>query len=256
MKSVTALFWGLLVFFTATASFSQSPLTLNTFAGPPLSTPDQAGMYDLVLREAFTRIGVPVRIGHLPAERSLLNADRGIDDGDFVRIAGLETTYTNLIRVPEKITDFEFVAFSRNLRITTPDWESLRPYDVAIVRGWKILEKNLAGAASLTRVKNLRILFTLLAQGRADLAVYSRFEGYEMINRLGLTDIQVLEPPLAVREMFLYLHKKHAALVPEVTAALRAMKADGTYQRIVEQTLGPYRLNSGRPGTKQTGSRP
>ena len=33
--------------------------------------------------------------------------------------------------------------------------------------------------------------------------------------------------------MFLYLHRKHAALVPKLAAALRQMKADGSHQRIL-----------------------
>ena len=61
-----------------------------------------------------------------------------------------------------------------------------------------------------------------------------------MIERLGLQSIRVLEPPLATREMFLYLNKKHLPLIPALTKQLRSMKDDGTYDRIFEKTLGPY----------------
>ncbi len=33
--------------------------------------------------------------------------------------------------------------------------------------------------------------------------------------------------------MYLYLHKKHQALVPRLAQALKDMKADGTYNRIM-----------------------
>jgi hypothetical protein len=36
-------------------------------------------------------------------------------------------------------------------------------------------------------------------------------------------------------EFYLYLHKKHQAIVPLVAEALRAMKRDGAYQRILRQ---------------------
>ncbi len=221
-------------------SFAQQTLALNTFAGPPLSTPEQTGFYDRILIEAFSRIGIAVTIGHLPAERSLVNANSGIDDGDFVRISGLEKIYPNLVRVPEKITDFEFVAFTKHLNLRTDSWMSLNPYYLGIVRGWKILEENLAGAQALLRMKNQRQLFKLLKNGRADAVVYSRLEGYGLMKELKMDDVIVLEPPLARREMFLYLNKKHAGLVPAAAAALQEMKRDGTYDRIKEETLSPY----------------
>jgi polar amino acid transport system substrate-binding protein len=33
--------------------------------------------------------------------------------------------------------------------------------------------------------------------------------------------------------MYLYLNKKHEALVPQIAQALREMKADGTYNKIM-----------------------
>ena len=61
-----------------------------------------------------------------------------------------------------------------------------------------------------------------------------------MIQTLGLDSIRVLEPPLATREMFLYLNKKHLTVVSEIEEQLRNMKLDGTYDHILEETLGPY----------------
>ncbi|MFZ5762518.1 MAG: substrate-binding periplasmic protein [Thermodesulfobacteriota bacterium] len=216
---------------------SAPPLVLNTYAGPPFSTADQQGYYDQILREAFRRLGVPVVIGQLPAERSLLNANSGIDDGDFVRIAGLEKRYPNLVMVPEKIDDFEFVAFTRRLNLETARWSALAPYHVAIVRGWKILEENLAGVWQLSAVDNQEQLFTLLQRDRVDAVVYSRREGHALLWRLGITDGVTLEPPLAVRPMYLYLNKKHQALAVPLAAILKRMKADGTVAAIGRRTL-------------------
>ncbi|MFA6497866.1 MAG: transporter substrate-binding domain-containing protein [Desulfurivibrionaceae bacterium] len=231
-----------LLFFVQTSPLAaQPPLSLNTFAGSPLSTPEQTGYYDRILLEAFRRLKIPITIGHLPAERSLQNADSGIDDGDFVRIAGLEKRYPNLVMVPEKLDDFEFVAFTRTIHLPTTSWTALAPYHVGIVRGWKILEENLAGVKELTAVKNQEQLFILLKNGRADAVVYARKEGFGLIRQLGITDAYALEPPLAVRPMHLYLNKKHAGLVPSLTAVLKKMKEDGTVAAIARQTL-PARL--------------
>jgi len=216
---------------------AQPPLNLTTFTGPPLSTKDQTGYYDRILLEAFGRLKIPITITHLPAERSLRNVDNGIDDGDFVRIAGLEKRYPNLVMVPEKLDDFEFVAFTKTLDLPTSNWATLTPYHVGIVRGWKILEQNLAGAKELTAVKNQEQLFTQLKNGRADVVVYARHEGNAMIKQMGITDAHALEPPLAVRPMYLYLNKKHAGLVAPLAAVLKKMKEEGTFTTIDRQTL-------------------
>lgn len=239
-KYFVVLILGLLTFLTTVDVFAQTTLDLSTYAGSPLSNTDRSGLYDRILTEAFNRIGVKIEITHLPAERSLKNANMGITDGDFVRISGLEKLYPNLVRVPEKIIDFEFVAFSKEHDIKIVDWESCKPFHVGIVRGWKILENNLAEVASLTRVKNQKLLFKLLERNRVDLIVYSRLEGYEVMRQLGMKHIKVFEPPLAVREMFLYLNKKHKSLIPQVDQALKGLKRDGTYEKFVNDTINRY----------------
>ena len=221
-----------------------APLTITTSMTAPLSRDDQTGFYDQILIEAFRRAGQPVRIAHLPTERSITNADLGITDGEFPRISGLRSIYPNLRIVPEKIVDFEFVAFTWRTDIQITDWSSCKPYNVAIVTGWKILEANLADVKSLIRVQNQQLLFTLLAKHRADIVVYSRFEGYEMIRKFDLKSILALEPPLAKREMFLYLHKEHLPLIPEIAKQLRSIKHDGTYDRIFKKTLGIYSMDA------------
>ncbi|HIJ91043.1 MAG: transporter substrate-binding domain-containing protein [Desulfobulbaceae bacterium] len=217
--------------------WAQQPLRLNTFAGPPLSTPEQTGYYDRILIEAFSRLKIPITIGHLPAERSLLNADKGIDDGDFIRVPGLEKRYPNLVMMAEKLDDFEFVAFTRSLNLSINSWEALIPYHVGIVRGWKILEENLATVKKLYTVKNQEQLFTLLKNDRAEVVVYAHKEGHGLLKQMGITDARVLTPPLAMRPMHLYLNKKHASLLAPLAAVLKKMKEDGTVAEIARQTL-------------------
>jgi polar amino acid transport system substrate-binding protein len=56
-----------------------------------------------------------------------------------------------------------------------------------------------------------------------------------------MRDVQLCEPPLAMREMFIYLHKKHKALVPKLANVLREMKQDGRYQILVDKHLTPLK---------------
>lgn len=210
---------------------------LNTDNTYPRSTPDEKGFQDLIIKEMFKRIGHEVKIVHMPSERALANANEGIDDGDFVRISGIEKKYPNLVMVPEKVCDFEFAAFTKNRSITISTWESLKPYNVGIITGWKILEANVVGTRSLTKTRNDEALFDLLQNDRADLVLFDRIQGMAVIKKRQLTGIRILEPLLAKKEMYLYLNRRHALLVPKLAAALQGMKRDGTWQRIIKTNI-------------------
>jgi len=233
------LFGLLLLFLCFSAPASGSPLVLNTDDEYPLSSPDGTGFEDKILKEAFRRIGKEIKIIHLPSERALVNANAGIDDGNFVRIAGLEKTYPNLIRVPEKIWMFEFAVFSKKGDLKIKDWESLKPFDVGIITGWKILEANVLGTRSLTKVNDSEALFNLLLKDRADLVIFDRLQGQVLLKNKGLSEIKSLKPNLAKQDMFVYLHRRHAELVAPLVKALQTMKQDGTFQRLIDSVLYP-----------------
>lgn len=224
---------------------SAQVLTINRAWHWPISSSDERGLFDRLIREAMGRVGVEVALQSVAAERSLRNVDLGLDDGDGPRIAGLEALYPHLIRVPQELVVYDFVAFAIDpavsLRAVDPGgsdpWAGLAGHDVGIVRGWKILEQNIRGARTLTRVRTPELLLLLLAKGRVDVVVFERHMGLHLAHDVGLDGVHVLSPALATRPMYLYLNVRHAALVPRVAAALRAMKEDGTTARIVAEVM-------------------
>lgn len=212
-------------------------LVLNTDGAPPHSRPDDTGFEDRIILEAFRRIGVPVRLVRLPSERALKNAEQGIDDGSYVRIAGLSSQYPNLIMVPEPMSEFSFTAFTRDPALKTAAWADLRARRTGIVTGWKLAEQNLAGAPHISRVRDEDALFALLDKGRVEVVVSSLYSGREVLLNRGYNNVRALSPPLAVLPMHLYMHKKHAALVPLLAQALRQMRQDGSLKRLMAQGL-------------------
>ena len=207
-------------------------LVLNTDGAPPHSRPGDTGFEDRIILEAFRRIDIPVRLVRLPSERALKNAEKGVDDGSYVRIVGLSSQYPNLIMVPEPMSEFSFTAFTRDPAITTATWSDLRARSVGLVTGWKLVEKKLADAPHVSRVRDEEALFALLDRNRVEVIVSSLHAGQEIIRRHGYHNVRALNPPLAVQPMHLYMHKKHAALVPLLDQALRQMRQDGSLKRL------------------------
>ena len=219
--------------------YADNIIELNTTGKPPLNTPDQTGFMDEVAKEAFRRIGITLKTVQLPAERGLISANEGIEDGEMSRIAGLEHTYHNLIQVPEEIMGWEFVIFSKQSTPISPGWNGLKPYSVAFLNGWKILERNVPQDSDTIKVNTPEQLFTMLKKNRTDLIIYERWCGLLYAKKLDLNDIKVNTPPLAVRKMYIYLNKTHIALIPKLAASLRQLKTDGTYKKLYVNILTP-----------------
>jgi len=130
--------------------------------------------------------------------------------------------------------------FSKDSTIQIKGWESLEPFNVAYIHGWKIFDQYATGAKSIVKVKNKTLLFNLLDGNRTDLVLLTRIAGLETIQRMNLRGIVPLEAPLAVKPMFLYLHKKHKSLLPYFNTTLQEIKKDGTYQKLSEEILVPF----------------
>ena len=216
---------------------ARETLTLNTVGKPPFST-----VLHALLKEAFNRSGLDIKIQELPGRRALINADKGIEDGDAGRMNGTEKKYPNLVKIPESILFVNIVGFARNeLEATLKNsWKGLEPYNVGILRGHQYSEKMVVHYKSLVKADDTAQLLTVLSKGRADVAVTIQIEGLSAIKKEGLKNIRILEPPLQVIPIFPYLHKKHTQHIAAIDKALKAMKADGSYARIRDEILDPY----------------
>jgi polar amino acid transport system substrate-binding protein len=216
-------------------------LVLSSGVLAPYTTPEHGGFLDVLIEAVFRELGMEAELLIYPTatERGMLNANEGVDDGLAMRVAGLEKQYPNLIRVPEEVAVNDFVGYTLGPAFVTDSWDSLKPYVVSYIIGWKVFEYNVPQGKEITLVRDADQLFGLLANGRADVVLYERWQGLAKSRAMGLK-VKVLEPPLVRTKMYMYLHKKHAALVPRVAAALAKLKQNGTYQRIFDSTLKPY----------------
>ena len=220
---------------------SAETLVLNNVGASPLTNDQGTGFLDVIGKEASRRNGIKLSLIKLPAERGLSNANAGIDDGDFLRVSGMEKLYPNLVQVPEKLVDMTFVAFANDPAVRVDGWGSLRNYYVGFIKGWKILEKNTPNGTQVILARDAEQLFTMLEKRRVDVILYSRLMGLEIIRRRKLAGVMDSSPPLTVRGMFIYLNKRHQALASKISSALAAIKAEGLYDaeyRKVKAGLG------------------
>ena len=234
------LVWVILLLLFFRGAMAEMPkLTLNAGTAEPFINADGSGFYGELVEEVFKRIGIEAKVIRLPSGRSIINANEGIDDGVIARTQGMDEQYKNIIRVPVPVVQFKFVAYSIDKKLQVKGWDSFEPYSVGYIRGWRIYEVNVKKYKSLTVVNNAEQLFRLLMNGRTDLILFEYYRGTWWNEHLN-ANAHLIGSPVAQKPMFMYMHKKHKDLVPKITAAIEAVKADGTYDKIADRTLPAY----------------
>ena len=186
---------------------------------------------EVILREAYRRIGINLVIKKYPAERALKLANQGKVDGEVQRINGIAAKYPNLIQVHPKINFIEGVVFSKSVTFDVKGWESLRPYRIGIIRGIKFAERNTAGMKVLP-AGNYATLFKMLDRKRFDIIVSPSLNGRYQMLQAGVKGLRELPPPIMRFDLFHYLHKKNKALLPRISKVLQSMRESGDLKKI------------------------
>jgi len=189
-----------------------------------------------ILLYAYDQIGQPIEIVPLPDERSLLWSNSGHIDGEVLRIAAVTSMYPNLVRVPVAIDKFEAMAFTKRKDVEIKNWGSLHPYSILLRIGTKFAERGTRGMNVRAFPTNKEV-FDALHRGRYDIAVASRLTGMYEIKRLGLTEVSVVEPPLADYYLYHYLNEKHESIIPKITLELEQMEKNGMIEKIRKKIL-------------------
>lgn len=225
------------VLLSPVASAADTPLSLTTGMREPWTTDRRDGFTDLLIEALAKRTGMAMTLSVNPAAaRAISLTNDGIDDGLAARIGGLEKDYPNLVQVPEPIFVNDFVACTNAATPLIRTWADLAPFSVAHIIGWQIFERNLPSVRELTTSRDSRQLVQLLQNARADIILHERWQALWQARQLNYS-LTVQEPPLAQVPMYLYLHKRHAALIPILSAELVAMKADGSHKSLQDKAF-------------------
>ncbi|RFP18255.1 ABC transporter substrate-binding protein [Duganella sp. BJB475] len=211
----------------AMAAPAKPVINVSTLVGDDPAT----DIAELVLREAYSRLGYQLEVHRLPGERTLIYANEGRMDGELYRKLGMDRTYGNLVIVPVALLTYEIVVFTHGTSFVLHGWDSLKPYTIGHVRGIKIVQENTIGMKT-EAVPTMTQAFQKMMVGRTDVVVGNRLSGMAVIKQLKLDEVVVMTPPLAAFPVYHYLHKKHEALVPQLAAVLRQMRTDKVIESI------------------------
>lgn len=197
--------------------------------------------YKHVLTEIDKRLpDISISFEVLPAERSLVLANQKVNDGECCRIpAVLTKQYKNLVPVNESFFTARFSAFGKVRSAEITSFEDLKPFSVGTVEGWKIAVNKVLEAkpVEVHIVTTPEQMFRMIEQGRLDYGVVGYLSGLKSISRLGFDTIEASEPPLIEKPLYLMLHIEHKNLIPVLDAEIKAMKQDGTINRLYSKLI-------------------
>lgn len=219
--------WGISIALISLIGFSQvaaaREIVVSTFSGPS----ELVLSAETCMREAYRRLGHSLRVIRFPGERSLITANSGLVDGELFRVSGIDNLYSNLSRIPLPIFTIEMVVFTKEKFFQVDGWKSLKPYTIGYRRGLKAIEFNLSADYQAESATTYEQVFLMLDTGRFDIAIGSRTSGMQMIHRLKIDDISILEPPLDSTKIYHYLHVKNKDLIESLTRVLEQMEKEG-----------------------------
>lgn len=188
----------------------------------------------LIAQAALKRAGVAAVAREVPAERALALAASGETDGDVGRILEVGTAFPSLVRVPEPIYFYATQAFAYRRLDMAGGWQALRAHSVCVRRGIQLFRLRTEGMRRQLLDDEPSVL-RMLRNGGCDVALLDRRNPQVQAALAADPPLLLLTPDLEVTPLYLYLHKRHAALVPRVAEMLRQMRHDGTMQRITSQ---------------------
>jgi len=220
---------------------AQPVLVINDTNAEPYTSKDGTGYLNFIIDKVSREAGIQISLQRQPPERGLFNANEGLIDGDLTRIKGLSSLYSNLVRVDEKLLDWNFSAFSMN-ESYLDDLSLMENQSVGYIKGWKIYENKTKKFKNTVIAKNPEQLFRLLSLGRVDIVLYERWQGLAMIKKLGLQRQKIYIAPIETKEMFIYLNKKHHKLASKISFILMSLKSQGLYDKAYKNLLLPYRV--------------
>lgn len=206
-----------------------------------------ARVISLICAEAFQQLNMDVEVRMYPPLRGALEAEAGNVDGEVGRAYAYIDTHPHLIRVEPALLSFRVTAFTRipGLRIT--GWDSLKgtPYRVEYRSGYSTFKARLEQTLPLQQISAVvdsKIGLQNVALGRTDVFIDLEENVKVQLDRLQNRYAQVYNAGLVQdTPVYIYLHKRHAALAPRLEEALSRMKASGAIARHIAAALGEER---------------
>ncbi|GLT17602.1 ABC transporter substrate-binding protein [Vibrio zhanjiangensis] len=189
-----------------------------------------------IMTEIYGQLGDYIEVKPLPGLRAQSAANAGKVAGEIARIWGYGDQTPNVIRVPTAYYSLKTVGYAlSNSGIKINNKQELNRYKVVIIRG----VKHTAEITQDMKKSNIEIvdspdfMMQSVSSGRAQIALTNPLLGRLLAQKLGENKIELVGPPLAKLELYHYIHKDHAELVPIINKKIIELRDSGELDTMI-----------------------
>lgn len=191
----------------------------------------------------FDRIHQGMKYVYVPVERCHIDANDGYYDGICATIEGIDddTRYSSLIKVPYVLAKAKCLLWAIKSDIDVndiTDINELDDYRVGYIRGIKVIESILGKRMALENyidVSSHEQAFQMLLNDRIDVVLDIMEFGRLELKKPKFSNAGIRESrkQFGSKSVHIYLHKRHADLVPVISNALEELESEGVYERVM-----------------------
>ncbi len=190
----------------------------------------------LVMPQIYAQLGHTITITPVPGMRAQDYATRGLSHGEIMRIYSYGEENSTVIRIPTPYYYLETMPFvHKDNHILIETKQDLASYSIAKVRGVKHTDNITRGLSRVHNVDSTQEMMKLLNDGLVDVALTNTIDGDLQLRRLGYTDIEKMQKPLATLALYHYVHIEQRHLVEPVDKQIKKMKASGELETMLKQ---------------------
>lgn len=206
-----------------------------------------------VYTQLLAELGIGFQFIDVPPKRATAMVLSGEADGELGRTFGYQLLYPALVRVPEPNNAVRFMAYAMRPGVRFDNWAQVRAAGLRCEHRLGIVELNnmLAREVPAERVSSIRSI----AQGLQKLRLQRTdlyFDVEEAVSdyvffldederRAARVDMLRQAGLVLATTGHAYLNPAHAALAPQLAAALARLKHQGDVQRHLDASMAAYR---------------
>ncbi len=202
----------------------------NVFADDiQIANPDRGSLGfvpERIVHEAYLNLGMSPVIRETTQANSLELVNSGQVDAELCRAEGMEKFYPNLIRVPVSVYSFSYVGLVFEPDLQVEDSDDLASCIVGYLAGAvKMREKFGARCKALVPYHDIGEAFSLLHSKQIDIMLVERHLAKRLLKHEAHPSMRLVEIPFLSADLYHYVHKRHAALVPLLARELSEIQA-------------------------------
>lgn len=231
-----------LMLFTSWPCIADTSLTFATVNSPPLcsETLPNGGVYTEITRIAFERAGYTIDVEFVPWKRALEKTKWGGYNG--LMLVSYKESRLEHLHYTNPVINEEGVLFSKKGGITTyTSLKDLAPYTIGTMTGSMLSDLLIANNLKVEEVTSHEQNIKKLMLGRIDLIAGQKLFIHSIFNAHfpeSKDSLKVVVPPLHVGSLHNVISLKttnHEAIVLDFNKGLKAIQADGTFEKILQK---------------------